>query len=87
MATRAYRLVAGNDEEWFDDLATAHTAIAARLSAADAEALRTRISTDPIVVRRADARWRSAGAWLYRSPAATVRLFEMVRVDEAAYDH
>jgi hypothetical protein len=87
MAARAYRLVAGAAEEWFDDLEAAHAAIAARLGITDLETHRTRTTTDPVVVRRDDGRWRSAGVWLFRAPSVTVRLFEMIRVDEEAYDH
>jgi hypothetical protein len=89
-APRAYRLVAADGgEEWFDGLAAAHAAIAPRLGAApgELETLRRALSPDPVVVRRDDGRWRSAHVWMYRSPAGAVRLFEMIRVDEAQYDH
>ncbi len=76
-------------EEWHDDLASAHAAIAARdgLSASDVDALRMRANVDPIVIHRDGARWRSAAVWQYRTPSGTVRLFEMLRVDEAQYEH
>ena len=90
---RSYRVVTdaatGATEQWFDDLAAAHRAIAAHLGV-DANGLddrRRRVNADPLVVRRDGARWRSGGMWIYRSGAASARLFEMVRVDEAAYDH
>ena len=87
---RAYRIVAADGGDvWFDDLAAAHTEVAARLGVAGAElsALQRRVNTDPVVVRRDDARWRSGAGWIYRSGAATVRVVEMIRVDEAQYDH
>ena len=90
--SRSFRVVsdgAAAVDEWFDDAAAARAAIAARLGidTAALEGVGRRVSTDPIVVRRDDARWRSAAVWIYRSGAASARLFEMIRVDEAAYDH
>ena len=89
-APHAYRLAAADgSDEWFDTIAAAQGAIASRLSiaAGDVEASRRRISTDPIVVRRADGRWRSVAGWMYKSAAGTLRVVEMIRVDEAQYDH
>jgi hypothetical protein len=88
-SSRVVSDAAGGVDEWFDDADAARAAIANRLGidTAAAEALKRRVSTDPIVVRRDDGRWRSAGVWIYRSGAASVRLLEMIRVDEAAYDH
>jgi hypothetical protein len=87
----AYRLVtpAGSDEEWHADLATAHAAVATRLGidAASLQEAARRVTVDPVVVRHHGARWRSRQVWDYRSPKMTVRLFEMLRIDEALYDH
>lgn len=87
---RAYRVVgASAGDDWFDDLGRAHAAIAQRLAVAvtELDALQRPLTPDPVVVRRDDGRWRSAGVWMYRSSAGAVRLFEMIRVDEAQYDH
>jgi hypothetical protein len=86
---RRYRIADEANEQWFDDLAAAHAAIAARLGleAGDVEASGRRVTVDPVVVRHEDARWRSRSAWIYRSPSATARLLEMLRIDEAVYDH
>ena len=89
-APRAYQLVAADGaDEWFDTMDAAGEAVARKLgvAAAQLEALRRSLSPDPLVVRRDDGRWRSARVWMYRSSAAAVRLFEMIRVDEAQYDH
>jgi hypothetical protein len=89
-AARAYRLAADDGtDEWFDTIGAAHDAIAHRLgvAAAGLESLRRPLSPDPLVVRRGDGRWRSARVWMYRSPNGAARLFEMIRVDEAQYDH
>jgi len=86
---RQYRVADDSSEQWFDDLAVAHGAIAARLGvgAADVETSGRRVNVDPIVVRHEGARWRSRAAWIYRSHPATARLFEMLRIDEVMYDH
>ena len=85
-----------DDGMWYPTLDEATRAIAERLGlgAADPAAYRRPVSIDPLVVRRDTARWRSVRAWHYRAPApvegqgtATLRLYEMIQVDEAAYDH
>jgi hypothetical protein len=87
--TRGYRVAGESSEQWFVDAATARHAVAATLglTAADIEASGRRVNVDPVVVRHDGARWRSIGVWLYRSASGTARLFEMVRIDEAMYDH
>ena len=87
---RAYRVAGpGGSDDWFDELAGAHAAIAQRLAVAvtGLDALQRPLTPDPVVVRRDDGRWRSARVWMYRSTSGTARLFEMIRVDEAQYDH
>jgi hypothetical protein len=85
----AYRVASGADESWFDDAAAADAAVAQHLglSRAQLQPLRRRITVDPIVVRRDGARWRSRQVWSVRTDAAAVRVFEMLRIDEALYDH
>ena len=87
----AYRVVtaATNDEEWFDDAAAADAAVAKQLAVdrSSVESLRRRITTDPVVVRRDGTRWRSRQVWNVRSGEMSVRVYEMLHVDEAAYDH
>ena len=87
---RSYRLASGaGEDEWFDTLDAAEAVVASRIGidAAGIQQSRRRVTADPVVIRRDGARWRSAGMWIYRSSAASARVFEMVRVDEAAYDH
>jgi hypothetical protein len=95
-----YRLVsdgaAGSDEGWYDELAAAEGETAKRLglAEADVENRRVTINLDPIVVRHDGARWRSRRTWRYRGDAASpeaagvrVQVHEMVRIEEAQYDH
>ena len=85
----AYRVVSGAEEEWFDEAAAADAAVAARLkrTASDLASLRRRITVDPVVVRRNGARWRSRQVWAVHNGATAVRIFEMLQIDEALYDH
>jgi len=87
----AYRVVSpgAGDEEWFDDAAAADAAVATRLDVAPSaiESLRRRVTVDPVVVRRDGARWRSRQVWTVRSGETSVRIFEMLDIDEALYDH
>lgn len=68
---------------------SANAAVAERLQipSDQVNALRRRISVDPVVVRRDGARWRSRQVWSVRSEAAVVRVFEMLLIDEELYDH
>ena len=79
----------GSDEAWFEDAESASAAVAERLHipSDQVDALRRPISVDPVVVRRDGARWRSRQVWSFRYEAASVRVFEMLRIDEALYDH
>ena len=79
----------GSDEAWCEDTASANAAVAERLHipSDQVDALRRRISVDPIVVRRDGARWRSRQVWSVRTEAAAVRVFEMLLIDEELYDH
>jgi hypothetical protein len=79
----------GSDEGWFEDTASAYTGVAERLHipSDQVEALRRRISVDPVVVRRDGARWRSRQVWSVRNETASVRVFEMLLIDEELYDH
>jgi len=87
----AYRVVAAttNGEEWFEDAVAADAAVARKLGVhpSTLESLRRRITADPIVVRRDGFRWRSRQVWNARSGEISVRVYEMLQVDEAAYDH
>ena len=87
----AYRVVTGptSGEEWFDEAAAADGAVAGRLGVdpSTIESLRRRITADPVVVRRDGVRWRSRQVWHVRSGEMSVRVYEMLKVDEAAYDH
>jgi hypothetical protein len=89
--TIAFRVLAssGSDEAWFADAVAADAAVAERLRipSDQVETLRRRISVDPVVVRRDGARWRSRQVWSVRNEAASVRVFEMLLIDEALYDH
>jgi len=92
--TREYRVLTtaganAPDEGWFSDLPAAVDAVAARLGTgtADAEALRKAVNLDPVVVWRDGVRWRSRGIWNIRRGDAAVRIYEMLRIDEAQYDH
>jgi len=51
------------------------------------DALRRRITVDPVVVRRDGARWRSRQVWSFQNEAGSVRVFEMLLIDEELYDH
>ena len=86
-----YRITdaSGQQEEWADDPAAADASVARRLgmSASDVESLRRRITIDPVVVRRDGARWRSRQVWHVRGSGSTARIYEMLRIDEAVYDH
>ena len=79
----------GQHEEWADDPAGVDASVARRLgmSASDVESLRRRITVDPVVVRRDGARWRSRQVWHVRSSTSSARIYEMLRIDEAVYDH
>jgi len=87
----AYRVISpgADSEEWFDDAAEADAAVARRLDVAFSaiESLRRRVTVDPVVVRRDGARWRSRQAWTVRAGETSVRIFEMLQIDEALYDH
>lgn len=87
----AYRVVSpgADGEEWFDDAVTADAAVAGRLDVASSaiESLRRRITVDPVVVRRDGARWRSRQVWTVRSGERSVRIFEMLQIDEELYEH
>ena len=87
----AYRVatLSGDGEEWFDDAAAADVAVAQRLglTSAQLEPLRRRVTVDPVVVRRDGDRWRSRQVWTVRSDTGTIRIYEMLHIDEAVYDH
>jgi hypothetical protein len=85
----AYHVVGLQQDAWFDDAAAADASAARQLGIDPSmlEPLRRRISVDPVVVRRDGSRWRSRRMWNVRSGERTVRIDEMVKVDEAAYDH
>ncbi len=87
----AYRVVSpgADGEEWLDDAAAVDAAVARRLDVAFSAiaSLRRRITVDPIVVRRDGSRWRSRQAWNFRSDTVSVRVYEMLQIDEALYDH
>jgi hypothetical protein len=91
MTAIAYRLVTpGSDEdEWRSDADAANAAVAQRLAlpVSDIESLRRRITVDPVVVRHDGARWRSRQVWSFRSESIAVRVYEMLQIDEALYDH
>jgi hypothetical protein len=91
MPSIAFRVLAssGPDEVWFDDAASADIAVAEQLGITSdrLEPLRRRITVDPVVVRRDGARWRSRQVWNFRTEAASVRVFEMLLIDEELYDH
>jgi hypothetical protein len=86
-----YRITdsSGLHEEWANDSAAADTAAARRLGVSPdlIDSLRRRITVDPVVVRHQDARWRSRQVWSARSGDLAVRIFEMLQIDEAVYDH
>ena len=87
----AYRVITpgADGEEWFDDAPAADAAAATHLDVALSaiESLRRRVTVDPVVVRHDGARWRSRQAWTLRSGEVSVRIFEMLKVDEALYEH
>jgi hypothetical protein len=92
MATRiAFRVLAssGSDEEWFEDAASADAAVGRRLDVVPErlDSLRRRITVDPVVVRRDGARWRSRQVWALGTDVSSVRVFEMLLIDEELYDH
>ena len=91
MPSIAFRVLASSDSDelWFDDAASADAAVAQQLGIASdqLEPLRRRITVDPVVVRRDGARWRSRQVWTVRTEAASVRVFEMLLIDEELYDH
>ena len=89
---RKYRVVSlgsSAEDEWYDDHASAERSIArwTGIDAGHLDARAMRVALDPVVIRRPEGRWRSAVAWKYRGPTGAVHLFEMILVDEAAYDH
>ena len=79
----------GSHEEWADDPTAADAVIVRRLGVppGQLESLRRRITVDPVVVRRDGSRWRSRQVWNVRSGDTMVRVFEMLQIDEALYDH
>ena len=83
----AYRVVApgAEGEEWFDDAAAAAAHLDVAFSAI--ESLRRRVIVDPVVVRHDGARWRSRQVWTVRSGEVSIRIFEMLKIDEALYEH
>ena len=96
---RKYRIesVGGGDAAagWHDELGGAEAEVAQRL-ALDVEAVGARrrtITLDPVVVVHEGARWRSRGTWQYRGESGDAgatkqaRVYEMLRIDEAEYDH
>jgi hypothetical protein len=90
MTSIAFRVLAsGSDELWFEDKVSANTAVAQHLevSSDQAEALRRGLIVDPVVVRRNGMRWRSRQVWSFRNERASVRVFEMLLIDEELYDH
>ena len=87
---------ADTGEQWCDSLDEVGADLARRLalSAEDVASRRVAVSLDPIVVLHDGARWRSRGAWRYRGQAPqsggtapSARVYEMLRIDEAQYDH
>jgi hypothetical protein len=86
-----YRIVDTNglNEEWRDTAPAADSVAAQRLgiTSGETESLRRRITVDPVVIRREGSRWRSRTVWNLRSGERAVRIYEMLKVDEAAYDH
>ena len=90
-APTAFRVLAssGSDEAWFDDAAAADAAVARHLGVPPErlDSLRRRITVDPVVVRRDGGRWRSRQVWAVGNEAASVRVFEMLFIDEELYDH
>jgi len=78
-----------DSEEWCESASAAEAAIARRLGLTpeQVDALRRRITVDPLVVRHDGSRWRSRQAWNFRSDAASLRLYEMLQIDEALYEH
>ena len=91
MTSIAFRVLASSDsnEAWFEDVASANAAVAERLRipSDQLDALRRRITVDPVVVRRDGDRWRSRQVWSFRNASASVRVFEMLLIDEELYDH
>lgn len=85
----AYRVVTPTDEQWLELPAEADAVVADRLAItlAEVDSLRRRITVDPVVVRRDGVRWRSRQVWSFRSGDVAVRVFEMLQIDEALYDH
>lgn len=90
---RKYRIESvGSDgnEQWLDELGGAEATVAQRL-ALDVGVIgagRRTINLDPVVVKHEGARWRSRSVWQYRSDSAgQARIYEMLRIDEAEYDH
>jgi hypothetical protein len=79
----------GVDEEWVNTRAAADEVAARHLHAAPeaVDELRRQINVDPLVVRHDGARWRSRQVWNIRSASRTVRVYEMLRIDEAVYEH
>jgi hypothetical protein len=97
---RKYRLISTTDakagEQWHEDAGDAARDVGDRLglTPAQVEGHRRAVNADPIVVLHDGARWRSRQAWRYRASASEaaatpreVRVYEMIRVDEAQYDH
>ena len=91
MTSIAFRVLAssGSDDAWFEDVVSANTAVAERLHIPldQVDVLRRRITIDPVVVRRDGARWRSRQVWSIRNGTASVRIFEMLLIDEELYAH
>ena len=85
----AYRVVSPERDEWYEDAGAADVGAARQLDVTldQIPGLRRRITVDPVVVRRDGARWRSRQVWSLRLESSTVRIFEMLRIDEALYDH
>jgi len=86
----AYRVVTTTSgEEWFHEAAAADAAVAGQLGVDPSmiESLRRCVTADPVVIRRDGARWRSRQIWNVQSGAMNVRIYEMLKVDETAYDH
>lgn len=80
------------DERWHDAQEEIVSDIAARLglAAEQVAARRLTVSLDPVVVMHDGTRWRSRDAWQYRPANGTTggaRVYEMIRIDEAQYDH
>ena len=89
---RKYRVVPldrSTDDEWYDDQASASRSVErwTGIGETELDARATRVALDPVVVRRPDGRWRSARAWKYRGPTGAVHLFDMILIDEQAYEH